>query len=142
MLSRHGQRGTAMLEFATAATAIFVGMMGIIDFGRTLFTYDLVAHAAQIGTRYASVRGSSCNTSGCTATSTSIATYVKGQVPGVDSTKLGVTTAWSSGNGCTASPYQGPGCVVSVSVSYPFTLMTYPFSQLTISSRSQFIISQ
>jgi Flp pilus assembly protein TadG len=139
---RHRERGATLAEFAVSAAVVLLGMFGILDFGRALFTYDLVAHAAQLGTRYAIVRGSTCNTPSCAATAAQVTSYVRSQVPGVTGASLSVGTVWTASGACQASPYQGPGCLVTVTVTYPFTFLTYPFSSFSMTSKSALVISQ
>lgn len=139
-----GERGSALVEFALVSTATLTLMLGIVDFGRALYTYHLVANAARSGTRYAMVRGSTCTVTGCPATTDSIQTYVRGLAPGVDPDSLAVTTIWSSSGGCSDPANQGPGCIVSVQVSYPFRFIIplLPHFTMTMASTSQMVISQ
>jgi Flp pilus assembly protein TadG len=139
-----GERGNALVEFALVSTATLTLMLGIIDFGRALYTYHLVANAARSGTRYAMVRGSSCTVAGCPATTDTIQTYVRGLAPGIDPNSLAVTTTWSSGAGCSDPANQGPGCIVDVQASYPFRFIIplLPSFTMTMSSTSQMVISQ
>ncbi len=138
------ERGNALVEFAVVSTAALTLMFGIIDFGRALYTYHLVADGARSGTRYAMVRGSSCTVAGCPATTDAIQTYVRGLAPGIDPNSLTVTTTWSSGDGCTDPANQGPGCLVAVQASYPFRFMIPLMPNLTMpmSSTSQMVIAQ
>ncbi len=135
-------RGQTMVEFAVAASFFFVMLIGIIDFGRALFTYDLVANAARVGTRWAMVRGSACAVSGCPATAASVQTYVRSvSFAGADSTQLTVTTTWSKGLGCYDTTFHGPGCIVTVAVQYPFTFVLN-FAPIQMTGSSQMVISQ
>jgi Flp pilus assembly protein TadG len=137
-----GERGQAVAEFAVAATFFFAMIFGVIDFGRALFTYDLVANAARSGTRWAMVRGSACMVAGCPATAASVQAYVRSAfATGIDETKLTVTTTWSKGLGCYDTSFHGPGCIVNVQVRYPFTFI-YNFPPVAMSSSSQMVISQ
>src|SRR6202011_4519957 len=64
------ERGSALVEFAIASTVALTMIFGIIDFGRGLYTYHLVANAARAGSRWAMVRGNTCTAAGCPVTST------------------------------------------------------------------------
>jgi Flp pilus assembly protein TadG len=141
---RAGERGSALVEFALVSTATLTLMLGIVDFGRALYTYHLVANAARSGTRYAMVRGSTCTVSGCPATTDTIQTYVRGLAPGIDPNSLAVTTTWTSAGGCSDPANQGPGCIVAVQTSYPFRFIIplLPDFTMTMSSTSQMVISQ
>ena len=139
--ARRGERGQTVVEFALAATALFTLVFGIIDFGRALFTYDIVTNAARIGSRYAIVHGSACSLASCPATSAAIQSYVQSQVSGIATSQLSVTATWSNASGCTDPNYQGTNCIVTVTVSYPFKLILFNRSW-TMSSSSQMVISQ
>ena len=130
------ERGSALVEFAIASTVTLTMIFGIIDFGRGLYTYHLVANAARAGSRYAIVRGSTCAVAGCPATSSSIQTYVRGLAPGIDPNSLAVTTTWPGGN--------APGQPVTVSVTYPFKLIVsiLPSFTMPMTSASTMVISQ
>ena len=145
MRLRHAQRGGTTVEFAIVSVLTLMLMFAIVDFGRALYTYHLVSNAAREATRYAIVRGSTCGT-GCTASATDIQTYVRGISPAVDTTQLNVTTTWSanSGTGCTQSPYQTPGCIVTVQVAYTYNFIStlVPSVALPMVSTSQMFISQ
>jgi Flp pilus assembly protein TadG len=136
------ERGQTLVEFALAVTVMFAVLFGICDFGRALYTYDLVTSAARIGSRYAIVHGSSCALSGCPATSAAIQTYVLSKVTGVNASTFAVTTTWATAPGCTDSNHQGPLCIVNVTVTYPFKFLLSFKRTLTMTSTSQMVISQ
>ena len=142
MSLRRDERGSALVEFALCGVLGSFLMFGIIDFGRAIFTDNLVANAARLGTRYAIVHGSACQLSGCPATQTQIQNYVRSTSSGVDTSQLTVTAAWAAGPYCYTAPYQGAGCIVTVTVSYPFKFVLPFVKSVTMSSSSQFAISQ
>lgn len=49
------QRGAAMVEFALAVSVFFALLLGIMDFGRMLFTWNSAAEATRWGARLAVV---------------------------------------------------------------------------------------
>jgi len=130
------------VEFVLASAVAFTLMFGIIDFGRALYAYDAVASAARIGSRYAIVRGSACTVSGCPATNATVKAYVLSQLTGLTASSLIVTTIWMAAPGCTASPYQGPLCLVRVEVQYPFKFVLSFGRTVTMTAYSEMIISQ
>lgn len=139
------ERGNTMAEFAVVLTAMLMLIVGIVDFGRAMYLYHLIGNAARAATRYAMVRGSTCTTTGCPATSDSIQTYVRGMMPEVNPTGVTVTTTWSNSLGCSGAPYQSPGCMVNVQVSYNLHLLAVPLLPtltMPITSSSQIVISQ
>lgn len=127
-----------------AVPLLFAAVYGVCDFGRALYTYDLVASAARIGSRYAIVHGSACTLSGCPASSATIQSYVQSKVTGVNASQLSVSATWSKGTntGCTDALYQGPQCIVTVTVTYPFQFLLSFNRTLTMTSSSQMVISQ
>jgi Flp pilus assembly protein TadG len=158
------ERGSTLMEFAIVLTALFMLMFGVIDFSRAVYAYHFVSNAAREATRYASVRGSACNTwaSACPAAASDVTAYVQSIVssgiyvntgasagnPGY----LAVTTTWAgktgSGATCTSSTQKQtnyPGCVVKVQVQYTYGF-TLPYltslSKINMTSTSQFVISQ
>ena len=50
---RKDESGTWMAEFAIIAVVFFMLIIGIIEFGRLLYTHNALADAARRGTRYA-----------------------------------------------------------------------------------------
>ena len=136
------ERGSALVEFAIASSVALTMIFGIVDFGRGLYTYHLVSNAARAGSRYAIVRGSACTVSGCPASSTDVQTYVRGLAPGIDPNSLAVATTWPGG--CIGANVNGPGCLVTVTVTYPFRFIVplLPRFTMSMSSASTMIISQ
>ncbi len=144
MSTRRGERGSALVEFALASTVAFTMIFGIIDFGRGLYTFHLVANGARAGSRYAIVRGNACANAGCPATSASIQTYVRGLAPGIDANSLSVTATWPGGANCLGAANNNPGCPVLVTVTYPFKFMVplLPGFTMNMSSASEMNIAQ
>jgi Flp pilus assembly protein TadG len=151
------EAGTALIEHVLVLTVMLMIFFGVIDFGRALYTYNFVSHAAREGTRYASVRGLTAGTacSGspfpakCTATGPDVSTYLKNSLPALNGTKMTVTTTWpvqtySPALCSTAATKNSPGCTVQVNVSYNynFVLPYLPSAAVTMSSTSKMVISQ
>jgi Flp pilus assembly protein TadG len=147
------ERGATLVELALALTVLFMLVFGIIGFSQAVYAYHFVSEVAREATRFASVRGSSCNTwsSACPATSTDVQTYVQGLAPsGISPGAVTVTATWPGlgGDGGTCNTSTGnntPGCVVKVEVDYNYTF-SFPFlsnlAPLTLKSTSQMVISQ
>jgi Flp pilus assembly protein TadG len=51
------QSGAALVEFALVATILMILIMGMIDFGRALYTKNSLTNAAREGGRFAAVQG-------------------------------------------------------------------------------------
>jgi Flp pilus assembly protein TadG len=153
-MKRRGWRaevGASTVEFALAATILFMLILGIMEMSLALYTHHMLSEAAREGTRYAMVRGDTCVVSGasCTTSAAQIQSYVQGLgYPGINAAKLTVTTTYSAypaGSGCTPnSNCANPGNLVTVTLVYPFSLHI-PFvssSTLTMTSTSANVISQ
>ena len=144
-----GERGQALVEFAFAASIALTLIFGIIDFGRALYAYDLVAQVARVGTRYAIVHASipahDCSNPavGTTPCETDVVAYIKSKMTGVDPTQITVKTPFTwEGADTTCMATASPGCTVGIEVDYNFTFVTLPLPAQTIKSYSQMVISQ
>jgi Flp pilus assembly protein TadG len=148
-----GQDGNNLIEYALVFMFFMSMVLGIVDFSRALYTYHFLSNAAREATRYAAVRGSTCNYDlSCSAATpdtgpaapgnTVIQDYVATIVPpGLNSTNLTTTPSWP-GTGTICTVANNPGCPVEVQVSYNFTFVV-PFirtTPLTLSSSSEMII--
>lgn len=158
------ESGSELVEFASAATLLFMVLFGIFGACWVAYNYYFVSYAAQEGARYAIVRGNGwsnpCSTSqppgftitfGCTATSTDVQNFVKSlAMPGINQSQITATTTWpgttpgctSNCSACTSS--NNAGCLAKVVVSYSFDLMLpfLPKSALTVSGASEKVIQQ
>jgi hypothetical protein len=59
--SRRNERGASLVEYAFVVIFFFSLVFGISGFGHALFVYHHLNNAAKEATRYAAVRGSTCN---------------------------------------------------------------------------------
>lgn len=169
---RADESGSALVEFSVSAVLLLTLIFGIMEVSRALYVYHFISYAAQSGTRFAIVRGStysgtSCDsttTSGgvtttnynstlfeCDATADDITAYVKSTAPpGVDASQLTVTPTWPASSVGSSDPANcttttnAPGCLVKVVVSYPFSFIApfLPTSAMTMRSTSQQVIQQ
>src|SRR5690348_6353444 len=89
------QKGTVIVESAITLVVLLVMLLGIVEGGRLIWTYNTLAFVAREGTRYATVRGSNSSSPATTGT---VDTYVKGQATGLDPSLMTVTTTWSPSN--------------------------------------------
>jgi len=150
----HRIHGNALTEFALILPVVFACIFGLIEFGRALYAYHFVSSAAREATRWASVRGQSCDTtvytSACPAAQSDIQDFVAGIAPpGIDKSPsiLAVDAEWvvppGKANPCTKFP-KNPGCAVQVQVTYnfKFVLPFLPASTYRMKSTSEMIISQ
>jgi Flp pilus assembly protein TadG len=144
--AKRSERGASLPETAIVMGVVLALLFAIIDFGRAMYTYASVAQLARQGARWAIVRGAQCTQlDHCGAVSTDVQTFVQGQSIGVMSANsISVTATWPPSGCPTGLPAKSPGCIVIVTVSYPFSFMLpfLPTRQFVMSSTSQMIISQ
>jgi Flp pilus assembly protein TadG len=98
-----------MVEFSLSFL-VFLGLVvGLMEFGRGVWTYTTLSHAARRGARFAMVHRNGTNAE--------VATIIKANAVGLDPAKIVVDTP-------TWTPNREPGSVVVIRVSYPFELVT------------------
>ena len=152
------EAGSALLEVALCGSFVLLVILAMMECSLAVYTDHYVESAAASAARYAAVRGSTYSTScsgsatlySCEAASSDIQKYVQNYAaPAVTASKLSVTASWpGTSNGTTAcDTTQGansPGCVVTVTVSYPFTfILPTPFNKsITLSAVRSTVISQ
>src|SRR4029077_3383399 len=64
------QKGQAMIEFALAVLFVMVMIFSVVEFSMYMYTYTVLADAAQEGVRYAIVHGCGTTPSTCSGTCT------------------------------------------------------------------------
>lgn len=126
--SRARQRGAALVEMAVAGPLFFMLLFGIIEFGRVIWLYGTISHAAREAARYAIVRGEE---SGRAVTAIDVETYVRNRAPGLSAAT--VTTTWE--------PDNKSGSVVQVRVQLPFDPVVPILPPLPLSTTSRLVIS-
>ena len=121
------------MEFALCALLFLGVVLGIMEFGRLVYSYTVLAGATREASRYAMVHGSR---SGSPATEEDILAELKRWAIGLDRDAISVDATWT--------PSNAPGSLVRVQSSYtvsPFVKLIIP-SSITIGSRSELVISQ
>ena len=153
-----GDQGSSVVETSLASLVFLAMLIGAYQAMLGLYTFHFVSDAAREASRYAAVRGStSCtntpNLTNCDATSSQIQTYVQGLgYPGIQKSKLTVTTTWLKSGGstpatwssCTSGTCNAPGNMAKVVATYAFPLKV-PFARgltINLSSTSEMVISQ
>lgn len=127
------RRGQALVEFAMSALITVALLLGVVEMSRMLITYTTVCNAARIGVRYAMVHGSDNS-----ATVTQIQSVVDGYLSGapINTSSTTINVAYPSAS-C-----KNPGCLVKVTVSYPYhPIMTYFPLSVSLSSTSEGVIT-
>lgn len=142
---------------AFCISLVLLVVFAIMECSLAVYTEHFVESAAASAVRYATVRGStysgtSCATSSyfCEAGSSDIQSYIRANTaPGITATKLSAVASWPGTTGGTGTCYnvQGndsPGCLVTVTVTYPFTLTLPGMANKTItfSAKRSSVISQ
>jgi Flp pilus assembly protein TadG len=143
---RKAQRGSTMVETTLVLLLAMSVVLGIMEFGRAIFTFHAVSNIARLATRYAIVHGGNCIPSGCTTSPGNIQQYARSQAVGLTQNRLTTPTVTWTGTGldgttCSAGN-QARGCLVTVTVQYPFTfILPYYGPGFTMSSTSQMVVS-
>jgi Flp pilus assembly protein TadG len=132
--SRDRQRGSAMVESALTMVLYFMIVFGIVGFGRAMWAYTFVSHAAREATRWASVRGS--QSASPVSTAAPIDTYIRNNdMMGLDPADMPtITASWAASN--------DPGDTVTVTVTYNATKLVPFIPAIMVSSTSKMVIAQ
>lgn len=154
---RHNEAGATLAEFAITCIVLLTALVAVAEFCIALYTYEFVSYSAQQAGQYAIVRGahwrsSACATRssyGCNATAADIQNYVKGLAPpGVNPDSITVNASWPgkklSGSTTGCSVPNSDGCLVKISVSYPFSMHIPLLPALTVrfAAHSDMVIQQ
>ena len=125
--------GHTILEFSLVFMLFLVLVLGLMEFGRALWTQHTIAHAARQAGRYAIVRGSTHDNP---ATADQIKQVLANQAIGLNSTKLSASTT------VTWTPDNNPGDVVQIQVQYDFVPISgsLVISSIPLRSTTQMII--
>ena len=129
------QKGATLVEFALSWTIFFIiTIVGVMDFGRSIWAYNLVSHAARAGVRYAMVHGSQ---SANPATAADIEAIARKQAFFLEQSNLTVTTTWED------AASKDAGTDVEVRVLYTFTPLLGVFQAGTfdLGSKSKKVIT-
>jgi Flp pilus assembly protein TadG len=128
--------GQALVEFALCTVLLLAVIFAVVEFGRLMLVYTTIGNAARIGARYAIVHDGDS-----TGTTTAVNGFLRvGTVNTSNSTVSVSLPGYPDGSsvGCTL-----PGCLVTVTVAYPYDpLMTYfRLGTINFTSSSQGVIT-
>jgi Flp pilus assembly protein TadG len=141
-------RGQSLVEFALVCVGLVALLFGVVEMCRLLLVWNTVTNAARVGVRYATVHGSD-NSVTATTIQGIVDNYLAAATVPTGSATTYVCYASSvaaSSSGCTSNTgsasSSGPGSVVTVSVSYPYSPLTgyFPLS-VNLASSSQGVIA-
>ena len=121
MPKRKPQRGSAMVEFATAGVASTFILISTFQLAIIMWNYHTMAFAIHEATRYAAVRGVNCTKPGntCSTTIGGIATKINSLGIGIPSGTVNVTLTTDSGAVTSCSPLSS--CFTNTTVWPPST---------------------
>jgi Flp pilus assembly protein TadG len=141
MAAVQDQDGNSLIEFSATLGVMFTFVYVLMQICMALYTYGMISECAREATRWASVRGSTCKTSGgssCTATTTTVANYAKGLgFPNIGGSALNPVASYPDTN-------EAPGSRVKVTITYPYTvnLPFVPKQTLSLQVSSEMYILQ
>lgn len=156
--------GQAMAEFALVAPFFILAMLAALEFGRAIFTIQVLNNAAREGARYAIVHGASSGCpSGpmplsygpnpCDPSGARVVQAVQDNAIAVlkaSPTDLVVTVKWcratAPANSCPAAPGdgtndRGENVVVDVTYSYRTLVPLVPIGAFTVSGGSTLVVN-
>ncbi len=108
------ERGQSLVEFSLAAMIFIVIILGVVEVGRAVWSYNTLASAAREGSRYAMVHGSSAAAgSGPAGNDAKVQAAVMKYASALAPSGLTVTSAWPDGN-------NAAGSRVKVTATYKF----------------------
>ncbi|MBS1802620.1 MAG: pilus assembly protein [Acidobacteria bacterium] len=161
------ESGSALVEFAISSIIILGTFISVFQVSMACYHYNTVAEVTRDTARWAAVRGSQCSTNtptmdNCNASKATIQNYAKSvgalnwsqcttanpcitvsyktASTVTDSTTYKTTTTWSD---C-ATNCNAPGSMITVAMSYPYTL-NLPFFKnysINLGSTSTMIVAQ
>lgn len=138
MRTRRAEAGQALVEFSLAIMVFLVIIIGVIEVGRAVWSYNTLASAAREGSRYAMVHGASASArSGPAGNDANVQAAVTKYTAALDPSDLTVTSTWPDGN-------NAAGSHVRVTVSYRFDTSfsrLLGISPITMSSASTMTIT-
>lgn len=129
-------RGQALVEFALCIVLLLAIVFAVIEFGRLMLVYTTIGNAARIGARYAIVHeGDSAGTQ------TVVNGFLRVGTVNTSSSTVAVSLPGypdGSSVGCTK-----PGCLVKVTVTYPYDPLLRYFSlgSINFTSSSEGVVT-
>ena len=130
---RRGGRGQSLVEFALVLPILLLMLMGIVDAGRLIYTYNTVSNAARQGARIAIVNQSTTGTNTCdTASATAYpigCAVVSGVALNIDPTK-DVDVQYHDATDTTPCNPIAIGCIAVVKVTGTYQPLTPVIGQI------------
>jgi hypothetical protein len=135
------ENGESLVTFALTLPTLLGFIFGIMQVCVAYYTYQWMSESAREGTRYAMVRGSTCETSGgssCEVSASEVTSYVNGLgLPNIGGGIATVLTTYPDGD-------EAPGHRVQVTITYafPYKIPFVMSKSLTMTSESVMRIIQ
>jgi Flp pilus assembly protein TadG len=124
--------GQTLVEFALISVMLVMLLLAVFEIGRMMLVYTTVANATRAGARYWIVHGSDNP-----ATTTDIQTVVKNLLSAapLDPTRATISVPTPACN--------NPGCVITVTTTYPYDPLIgyYSWATINLSSTSEGVIT-
>jgi len=136
-----GESGSSIVEMAVTLPILLAFVFGLMQVCFAYYTYETISESAREGTRYAIVRGSTCQTSAkvsCTASASSIQSYV--MALGWPNVAGGTITAVASFPDGDEVP--GHRVLVKVNCAFPYKIPFVSTEAFSMSSSSEMYIVQ
>jgi Flp pilus assembly protein TadG len=158
--------GSGLVEYALIFVVLMTMLLGIMEFASMLYAYHFVSNAAREATRYAAVRGSTCDAdSSCSLPTPDTGpaapgnTVIQDYVTSIAPASINTSSTGCGGSAClTTTPTwpvtadspticgttaNYPGCTVAVQVSYSFNFLLplVHIPPVTLSSTSETVIA-
>lgn len=135
---RGRDKGSALIEFGLATFTIMLVLLLIVDVGRALYAYNWLSNAARQATRFAMVRGTTCDPLLATycasvpygAQASDVTNYVDSLAVGIDLSQLTINShCYVSGTSFSNLPCAAHGWV-QVQLLYDFHFLSplFPLS--------------
>jgi Flp pilus assembly protein TadG len=129
---RNPRGGASLVEFALIFIVFLLFVVGVVEFGRGVWTFTTISHATRQGARFAMIRGGTNP-----ASADQVRNVVRNAAIGLNQSQIQVATTWPSG--------VQKGNVVQVRTSYPFQLVAggllLPQTTIQISASSEMILA-
>jgi Flp pilus assembly protein TadG len=132
-MRRYRDRGQSLVEFALVLPIFLLMLMGIVDAGRLIYTYNTVSNAARDGARVAIVNQSTTGTNTCDTTSATAyavgCAVASGLVLNIDPT-TDVTVQYNDATDTTPCSPVAFGCIAVVTVTGTYQPLTPVIGQI------------
>jgi Flp pilus assembly protein TadG len=137
----HSEDGSALIEFALTLPTLCGLLFCFLELCLLFYSYDMISESAREGTRYAIVRGASCQTTAgasCETTAAQVNTYVSNLGwPNLAGGTMVVDTTYPKGSDAVGNPVQ-----IKVTYTFRITMHFVPTNSISLSSTSVMYILQ